>query len=105
MQEAAKYFEGEHDFKAFKASGTSSKSSVRTIYEAKVYKDNNRLCIELTGNGFLYNMVRIISGTLVEVGLGRIKPKDIIKIIDEGKRENAGKTLPPYGLFLVCVKY
>ena len=105
MQEAAKYFEGEHDFKAFKASGTSSKSSVRTIYEAKVYKDNNRICIELTGNGFLYNMVRIISGTLVEVGLGRIKPEDIIKIIDEGKRENAGKTLPPYGLFLVCVKY
>ena len=70
MQEAAKYFEGEHDFKAFKSSGTSSKSSVRIIYNANVIeKENNRIYIELTGNGFLYNMVRIISGTLVEVGL------------------------------------
>ena len=70
MKKAVKYFEGEHDFKAFKASGTSSKSSVRTIYEAKVMeKENKRIWIELTGNGFLYNMVRIISGTLVDVGL------------------------------------
>ena len=106
MQEASKYFEGEHDFKAFKASGTSSKSSVRTIYEAKVYeREDARICIELTGNGFLYNMVRIISGTLLDVGLGKINPEDITKIIDEGKRENAGKTLPPYGLFLVKVEY
>ena len=104
--EAASYFEGEHDFKAFKASGTSSKSSVRTIYEAKVYKrEDGRICIELTGNGFLYNMVRIISGTLVEVGLGKIKPEEITQIINYGKRENAGKTLPPYGLFLVKVEY
>ena len=65
MQEAVKYFEGEHDFKAFKASGTSSKSSVRTIYKAKVEKQGERIIIELTGNGFLYNMVRIIAGTLV----------------------------------------
>ena len=77
MQEAAKYFEGEHDFSAFKASGTSSKSSVRTIYSAKVTKEGERIYIELTGNGFLYNMVRIISGTLVEVGLGKIKPEEI----------------------------
>ena len=68
MQEAVKYFEGEHDFKAFKASGTSSKSSVRTIYNAEVIDaGNERIYIELTGSGFLYNMVRIISGTLVEV--------------------------------------
>ena len=106
MKEAVKYFIGEHDFKAFKASGTSSKSSVRTIYEAKVYKrEDGRICIELTGNGFLYNMVRIISGTLVEVGLGKIKPEEITQIINDGKRENAGKTLPPYGLFLVKVEY
>ncbi len=106
MKQAIKYFEGEHDFKAFKASGTSSKSSVRTIYEAKVYKtDGERIIIELTGNGFLYNMVRIISGTLVEVGLGKIEPKDIPEIINSKKRENAGKTLPPYGLCLVNVEY
>lgn len=105
MKEAAKYFEGEHDFKAFKASGTSSKSSIRNIYKAEVYKDEDRIFIELTGNGFLYNMVRIISGTLVDVGLGKIIPKDIESIILEGKRENAGKTLPAYGLYLVKVKY
>ncbi len=61
MKKAISYFEGEHDFKAFKASGTSSKSSVRTIYHANIIeKENNRIWIELTGNGFLYNMVRII---------------------------------------------
>ena len=106
MQKAAKFFEGEHDFKAFKASGTSSKSSVRKIYEAKVYSDNNgRIYIELTGNGFLYNMVRIIAGTLVEVGLGKIKPEEISDIIIQGKRENAGKTLPAHGLYLVKAEY
>ena len=106
MQDAAKYFEGEHDFKAFKASGTSSKSSVRTIYKAEVLKkENGRIWIELTGNGFLYNMVRIIAGTLVEAGFGKIKPEQIEQIIIDGKRENAGKTLPPYGLYLLKVEY
>ena len=106
MQEAVKYFEGEHDFKAFKASGTSSKSSVRTIYKAEVIDaGNERIYIELTGNGFLYNMVRIISGTLVEVGLGKIEPNEIKTIIESQKRENAGKTLPPQGLYLVKVEY
>lgn len=75
MKEAVKYFEGTHDFKAFKASGTSSKSSVRTIYKGKVEKIDNKIIIELTGNGFLYNMVRIISGTLVEVGLRKNKAR------------------------------
>ena len=105
MQKAVAYFEGEHDFKAFKASGTSSKSSVRTIYNAVVYQKDEKIYIELTGNGFLYNMVRIISGTLVEVGLGKIKSGDIPKIIKEGKRENAGKTLPSHGLYLLSVEY
>lgn len=105
MREAAKYFEGEHDFKAFKASGTSSKSSVRTIYEAKVYQIDEKIYIELTGNGFLYNMVRIIAGTLVEVGIGKILPEQISTIIKEGKRENAGKTLPAHGLYLLNVEY
>ena len=105
MQEAATHFEGEHDFKAFKASGTSSKSSVRTIYSANVYKENEKIYIELTGNGFLYNMVRIISGTLVEVGFGKILPDQIPLIIEEGKREKAGKTLPAHGLYLLKVEY
>ncbi len=106
MQEACKFFEGEHDFKAFKASGTSSKSSVRTIYNAQVIQmPNNRIFIELTGNGFLYNMVRIISGTLVDVGTGKILPSDIKEIINSQDRNNAGKTLPPQGLYLVNVEY
>ena len=85
MKEAAKFFEGEHDFKAF--------------------KENDRIYIELTGNGFLYNMVRIIAGTLVDVGEGKIEPQNIPNIIDSKKRENAGKTLPAKGLFLMRVEY
>ena len=106
MKQAISYFEGEHDFKAFKASGTSSKSSVRNIYRAEVIeKENNRIWIELTGNGFLYNMVRIIVGTLVEVGQGNIEPEEIPNIIKGKDRAKAGKTLPPQGLYLVKVEY
>ena len=106
MKQAIQYFEGEHDFKAFKASGTSSKSSIRTIYQAEIIeKEQDRIWIELTGNGFLYNMVRIISGTLVEVGLGNILPQEIPNIIEKKDRSKAGKTLPPQGLYLVKVEY
>ncbi len=105
MKKAIKYFEGEHDFKGFKASGTSSKSSVRTIYKTNIIEDGERIKIELTGNGFLYNMVRIISGTLVDVGLGKIKPEEITSIIESKDRTKAGKTLPPYALYLLKVEY
>ena len=105
MQEAMKFFEGEHDFKAFKASGTSSKSSVRTIYKGEVKHEGERIIIEVTGNGFLYNMVRIIAGTLVDVGLEKIKPEEIPEIIESKDRTKAGKTLPPHGLYLLKVEY
>ncbi len=105
MKKAIKYFEGEHDFKAFKASGTSSKSSIRTIYKANVEKIDDKIIITLTGNGFLYNMVRIISGTILEVGLGKIKPEEIKYIIEQKDRTKAGKTLPAHGLYLVSVEY
>ena len=105
MQKAAKFFEGEHDFKAFKASGTSSKSSVRTIYKATVERKDDRVIIELTGNGFLYNMVRIIAGTLIDVGIGKIKPEEVKEIIEKKERKNAGKTLPARGLCLLKVDY
>lgn len=105
MKEGAKFFEGEHDFSAFKASGTSSKSSVRKIYKAEVFEENERVYIELTGNGFLYNMVRIIAGTLLDVGLGKIKPEEIESIIESKDRSRAGKTLPPSGLCLMKVNY
>ena len=105
MKKAIKYFEGEHDFKAFKSSGTSSKSSVRTIYSANIVTEGTNIGIDLTGNGFLYNMVRIIVGTLVDVGLGKIKADDIPKIIESKDRTKAGKTLPPQGLMLLSVEY
>ena len=91
--------------KLLKLVGTSSKNSTRIIYDAKVIYEEPRIKIELTGNGFLYNMVRIIAGTLVEVGLGNIQPETIPSIIQEGERANAGKTLPPQGLYLVKVEY
>ncbi len=105
MNEAIKYFIGEHDFKGFKASGTSSKSSVRTIYGGEVRKEGERIIIEVTGSGFLYNMVRIIAGTLLEVGLGKIEPEEIVEIINSQDRTRAGKTLPAHGLYLLKVQY
>jgi len=105
MKKAIKYFEGEHDFTGFRASGTSSKSSVREIYKAEIIEKEDRIIIELTGNGFLYNMVRIITGTLVDVGLEKIKPEEIPEIILSKDRTKAGKTLPAHGLYLVEVYY
>ena len=105
MNKGIKYLIGEHDFKSFKASGTSSKSSVRIIYDANVKREGEIVTIELTGNGFLYNMVRIIAGTLVDVGIGKIKSEDVKTILEAKDRLKAGKTLPPTGLYLVDVKY
>ncbi len=105
MAEAVKYLIGEHDFKSFKASGTSSKSSVRTIYDASVVRNGDLITIELTGNGFLYNMIRIIAGTLLEVGQGKIEPEEVKNILESQDRSKAGKTLPPNGLTLVRVIY
>lgn len=97
---AAKYFEGEHDFKAFKASGTSSKSTVRTIYKAEIKQDGERIIIELTGNGFMYNMVRIISGTLVDVGLRKNKTRRNTRN-NQIKRPNQSRKNPssPWAIF------
>lgn len=105
MQQAANYLVGEHDFSSFKSSGTSSKSSVRTIYQAQVLKEQTRVIIMLTGNGFLYNMVRIIAGTLVEIGLGHMEPTEMQKILEAKDRQRAGKTLAAQGLFLMNVEY
>lgn len=105
MKKAAKYFEGEHDFAGFKASGTSSKNSVRKIFKAEVFEKDERVYIELTGSGFLYNMVRIIAGTLLDVGIGKIEPEEIPDIINSKDRKRAGRTLPAVGLYLVEVNY
>jgi tRNA pseudouridine38-40 synthase len=105
MNEGVKYLIGEHDFKSFKASGTSSKSSVRTIYDAKVWREGDLIHIELTGNGFLYNMIRIIAGTLIEVGEGAIEPAEVQAILEAKDRSRAGKTVSPSGLCLMGVEY
>ena len=105
MEKAIKYFEGEHDFRGFKSTGSNNKNTTRTIYKAEIKQDGERIIIEFTGNGFLYNMVRIMVGTLVEVGLGKIKPEEIDEIIKSKDRTKAGKTLPAHGLYLVEVNY
>ena len=104
MNKAVKYFEGEHDFKAFKASGTSSKSSVRIIYKAEVIDcGNDRIFIELTGNGFLYNMVRIISGTLVDVGLRKNQTRRNTRNNRNEKEGKCRKNITPSrSLFSKC---
>lgn len=105
MQKAANYLVGEHDFSSFKSSGTSSKSSSRTIFAAQVIKEQERVVISLTGSGFLYNMVRIIAGTLVEIGMGEKDPEEMQTILEAKNRQMAGKTLPPHGLYLMQVEY
>ena len=105
MRTACEEFVGEHDFRAFCASGNSSKTTVRTIYSLDVEKDGDFIKIRVTGNGFLYNMVRIIAGTLIYVGEGRIAPDDLPEIIASGDRRKAGKTAGPSGLVLVKIMY
>ena len=100
MQEAAAYFIGEHDFIGFSATGSPRLSSVRTIYDLNVSEKDNIITISVTGNGFLYNMVRIIAGTLVYVGLGKVKPAEIPHIIKSKDRTLAGPTAPSHGLVL-----
>jgi tRNA pseudouridine38-40 synthase len=105
IQKATSYFIGEHDFKGFMASGSSVKDTVRRIDSLNVYREQEMLTIEVKGNGFLYNMVRIIAGTLVDVGKGRIPQEQIPDIITSGDRIRAGHTAPPQGLYLAEVYY
>ncbi|MEN6313533.1 MAG: tRNA pseudouridine(38-40) synthase TruA [Clostridiaceae bacterium] len=105
MHKAAGCFTGTHDFAAFSAAGGSVKTTVRTITEAAVVRDDELVGFTVAGDGFLYNMVRIIAGTLVEVGFGRIKADDIPEIIDSCDRKRAGRTAPAHGLYLVEVYY
>ncbi len=105
MQAAAKHFLGEHNFEAFCASGATVKSFVRTIYDLTVSADENVITIDVCGNGFLYNMVRIIAGTLVYVGNGKIEPDAIKEIIDSRDRTLGGITAPAHGLYMAGTYY
>jgi len=105
MREAALFFKGTHDFSAFRASGASTETSVRTMYDVSLTQKDEMIIFEVEGNGFLYNMVRIMAGTLVDVGLGKIAAERIAVILKNGERNMAGRTAPPQGLYLVCVNY
>ncbi len=105
MQEAAEYFVGEHDFKSFCQVNAQVKSTVRTVTEVKVYEEGPEVIIRVTGNGFLYNMVRIMAGTLLEVGQGKRSPQEIPDMIAACNRETAGPTAPAHGLILVKYEF
>ena len=105
MRSAAKLFVGEHDFRSFMTSGSSVQDTVRTVYSASVTTDGDFITFTVCGNGFLYNMVRIMAGTLVEVGAGRMSEADVVSALENGQRTLSGKTMPPHGLTLVSVEY
>ena len=100
MQEGAAYLIGEHDFKSFCSVNTNAETTVRTILDIKVNRNGEKVIISVTGTGFLYNQVRIIAGTLMWVGLGIRKPKDVKDMLEALDREVAGPTAPAHGLLL-----
>ena len=105
MERAAGYLLGEHDFAAFCGNPRMKKSTVRKIYEIRIEKKGPEIDLIYTGNGFLQNMVRIISGTLVETGLKERCPEEIEEILESKDRKKAGAKAPAQGLILWEVKY
>ncbi len=105
MDAAARLLEGRHDFSAFAKEAARKKSCVRTILEARVTAENEFVHVDLTGTGFLYNMVRIVTGTLIEVGQGRRPMESVAALLEGAKRTHAGFTVPPHGLMLMSVHY
>ncbi len=109
MRSAAKLIEGEHDFKAFCAAGSSAKTSVRTVYSVSVSEREEGGAafygLAVCGNGFLYNMVRILAGEIFEIGCGRRREAEILRAFETGRRETLAKTMPAKGLKLLSVDY
>lgn len=105
MQQALNSLEGEHDFAAFRSAGGVNLSTVRRIDKAVLLDDGEGKRIEITGNGFLYNMVRIIAGTIFEIGRGKLDPSIVEQALQNGQREILGPTAPPQGLMLMRVEY
>ena len=105
MRQAAGYLEGEHDFKSFCQSGAQAESTVRTIYSVKLEEQGAELVIRVCGSGFLYNMVRIIAGTLMEVGQGKRTPESVAAALEARNRSAAGPTAPANGLTLVQYEF
>ncbi len=105
MQRAADYLAGEHDFKSFCSVNTTAETTVRTIYDINVEKSRDLITIQVTGSGFLYNMVRIIAGSLMEVGRGNMAPEEMVEILKACDRTKAGPTAPACGLTLVKYEF
>lgn len=105
MKRAASFLIGEHDFRSFCSNKRMKKSTVRSLSSIEFEQQGTCLAIRYTGNGFLYNMVRILTGTLIEVGVGERRPEDMKEILKALNREAAGFTAPPEGLFLESVRY
>ncbi len=105
MRDAASRLRGEHDFVAFSSTGSERSTTVRTIQSLRVQANRERVAFAVQGNGFLYNMVRIIAGTLLEVGRGRLDPDCVSLALESGDRSSLGATAPAEGLYLVSVRY
>ncbi len=105
VEEALLLVEGEHDFAAFCASGSTVTSTVRTIYHARLIRENDFHTIEVTGNGFLYNMVRILAGAMLDIGRGKLTPEELQKALEQKDRTLLGATAPSKGLILWSVEY
>lgn len=105
MRKAATYIVGTHDFKCFCSAGAGTKTTERTVYSLEIKQVEDLIQIDITGSGFLYNMVRIIAGTLIEVGRGRIKAEEMENIIKSKDRFLAGPTAPPTGLMMYGIEY
>lgn len=105
MREAASYLIGEHDFKSFCGTGAQVKTTVRTVKEIQIEKNEDKITIRITGEGFLYNMVRIIAGTLMDIGGGLYPPEKMQEILAAKDRKKAGPTAPARGLTLIGIQY
>lgn len=105
MQRAAAGFVGRHDFAAFRAAGCDAHGTVREIFAVEIHREGDLLCLDVKGKGFLRNMVRVMAGTLVEIGRGRRPWTDVERLLREGTREDAGVTAPAHGLCLMEVWY
>lgn len=105
MQNALNYLKGEHDFSAFKSSGTLNPSKICFIYDAIVTKQGDHVIIDIKGNRFLYNMVRTIVGTLLQIEGHNLEPEHMKRVLESRDRTKAGRTVSPYGLTLMKVEY
>lgn len=105
MRKAAEYLVGEHDFASFCSAGSQVKTTVRTVYTLDIKEENDVISIRISGNGFLYNMVRIIVGTLMKVGLGVYLPEHVKEILEAKDRYAAGPKAPARGLTLIGIEY